>query len=424
MELTFILKTLLALALGVLVGLERQKTINKSEENAALFFGGVRTFSFIAILGAVGTILNQYFSGILYVLGAAVLGLLFLSFYLVNQKKSFLGLTTEFAALSTFVVGVLVGLGMYLVAVFLAVVNVALLFFRDEIHDFVKKIEGKEIASTIQFIIVAFIVLPLLPNEGFGPEELFNPYQIWFLVVLISSISFVSYIAVKVFGSRKGFLLTGFLAGFISSTALTFSYSEESKKSNTLVMPIVTAIIIASSAMFFRVLIEVFIFSKELFMLVLWPILAMGIVGIGFSAFYIYRHSRGTKKLPKEEFLDEIKSPFNLIPALKFGAFFVFIMYLSNFAINYLGDVGLYVTTIFSAILDVDAITLSITSLFEDGEIGQKVAVYSVFLASVVNTFSKGVIFLIFGKKKVALRILSIYLFVVLVGVGTLFFVI
>jgi len=282
-------------------------------------------------------------------------------------------------------------------------------------------VKNEEILSTIKFIVIAFVVLPLLPNEAYGPYGFFNPYLIWMMVVLISGISFLSYIAIKFLGEKRGIGATGFLAGLISSTALSLSFSAESIKNKSVVNPYVVAIVVASSAMFFRILVEVAVLNPMLLSMLAVPMVIMGVTGISMATYFWFKKEKDVD-LEIRKNVTMQRSPFSLIPALKFGLFFAAILLLSKFTEATMGNGGLYLTSFVSGVVDVDAITVSMANLSRDS-VSAGPAVIAITIAAMTNTIVKGGIFLLFGNRKVALKIVSAFLIVLAMGGASLIFI-
>lgn len=408
----------IALALTFLIGLERE---HKGIRNAEDHFGGIRTFPLIGLLGALAYMLADKSAVISGLIGAGVVGIIVSSYWAsVRQDKKAIGVTTEMAAFLSFVLGVLSAMEAYVLATGLTLVTLVILHFKNILHQIAQNMKDADIIATIKFILIAFIILPLLPNESFGPYGFLNPYTAWLMVVLISGLSYLSYIAIKIWGAKRGIGLTGFLAGFISSTALTLSFSDQSKKHKTVINPYVIAVIVASSAMFFRIIAEVAVVSSKLLHVLYIPMLIMGLVGLG-GTFYFWITEKKQSTEVNEE-LREVKNPFQLWPAIQFGLFFVGVSFVAQWAKAMFGDQGIYLTSLVSGIMDVDAITLSMANLHEAGEISAGLAVVAISIAAMTNTVVKGGIFLLLGARKVALRIGTVFLLMLLAGGVSLFF--
>lgn len=399
-----------ALALASLIGLERERTYQLGHYDD---FAGVRTFALIGLLGALSYILSSYSVIISALITAGFLALVIMAYFLTGSGSSSKGMTSEIASVLVYVIGILSGMEQYLLATVVALTVLSVLYFKDVLHRWAKHLENREFVSTIQFMIIAFVVLPLLPNQSYGPYDFFNPYIVWLMIVFISGLSFLSYIAIKAFGAKRGISVTGFLAGFISSTALAFSFSAESKKNPSVINPYAFAVVIAGSAMFFRVLIEVYVLNNELAGNLFIPMISMGAAGILGAVFLWLKKEKVPEDIGKR--MIELKSPFSLKPALKFGVFFAIVMLVSKFAASSIGDRGIYLTSFVSGFMDVDAITVSMANMAKDGFM-QKQAMVSIIIAALTNTFSKAAIFFIFGNRKVALKISAVFVFVFLVG--------
>ncbi len=407
-----------AIVLTSLIGLEREQKYQKYGSDA---FGGVRTFALIGLFGALSFILSAYSIVYFAVLTVGFFLLIVTSYFITCKRNNDVGATSEVAAILVYIVGILCGMEKFVLATVVALAVLSILHFKAPLHKWAKHLKNEEIVSAIQFIVIAFVVLPLLPNQEFGPFGFFNPYIVWLMVVFISAISFVSYIAIKLFGAKRGIGVTGFLAGFISSTALVLSFSGESKRNKGIVNPYVLAVVVASSAMFFRVLLEVSVLSPGLLDMLLIPLVAMGGVGILSVLFLWIKKDKSSEKIEKE--MLKIKSPFRIGPALKFGAFFAAISLLTKLGSEYMGDSGLYLSSFISGIMDVDAITVNMAGDFVANKITENAAVVAIIIAAMTNTFAKGAIFLALGHRKVALKIISIFALMLLVGGASLVFV-
>ena len=406
-----------AIALAALVGLERERQRIKSHAQS---FGGIRTFPLIALLGALSSYFLEFselFSALMF---AAFAGFMIVSYFLSSRFTKTVGLTSELAALLIFGIGFIAARGQYFLATALTLILMLFLHMKDPLHLLARAVNKQELQDTLKFMVIAFVILPLLPNQNFGPLDAFNPYITWLMVVFITGISFVSYLAVKFVGPKKGIGLTGFLAGLISSTALALSFSEQSKNNQKIVNPFVFAMLIASSAMFFRVLFEVFVLSRELLVPLLFPMVTMGVIGIVAAFLFWIKEDPEADKLKKNAL--SMQSPFQLKPALKFGVFFALILFVSKLSVKYFSDEGLYLISFVSGLMDVDAITVSVAQLANNG-LDKKVATLAITIAAITNTFVKAAMFFLFGNKIIAKKITLVFLIMLIAGVGTNFLV-
>jgi len=404
-----------AIVLASLIGLDREQNHKKNS------FGGLRTFALIGLLGSLSYYLSSVSMILFIVITAGFILFVTLAYFITARNEGGVGATSDLATVLVYLIGVLCGMNQYVLATSITLVLFLILRFKTSLHDWAKKVNNEEVISTVQFMIIAFVILPLLPNKGFGSYEVFNPYIIWLMVVLISGISFASYIAIKLFGAKKGIGIMGFLGGLISSTALTLSFAGQSKKNTGIIKPYVFAIVVASSAMFFRILILIAVLNKALLFKVALPIAVMGGIGI-ISAFILWMR-RDDKTVEKEmgQNVLKLKSPFRLSPALKFGVFFALILFISRFAVEMMGDGGLYLTSFVSGILDVDPITVSIANMASKG-LAYNSAMIAMTIAVMMNTISKAVIFTVFGNRKVAFKIIRIFALMIAGGVASIFF--
>ena len=428
----FLIGIFLSTLLGALVGIQREMRLQKEKYND---FAGFRTFTFISILGfLIGYIsFNLINNSNLIVLSVFGFFLLLVASYIVLSKKysNYVSETSQIVAMVVFLIGILISLKNYYISIVVCVLTTALLVLGDTFHGFAKRISKTEIFATIKFLIIAVIILPILPNQSYGfldipllssflltlfsyefllEFQIFNFYEIWLLVVFISSITYFGYIFMKVLGSRKGTILTGVLGGFMSSTALTISFANESKNSKHFVKALSAGIILASSIMFFRIILEVAVVNSEL-VSSLFFMSIIAIVGI-ILAMTLNRRKKGviTKEI-------KFKSPFTLIPAIKFGLFFVFIIFISKLFSIYFGSKGIYIIAFFSGLTDVDAITLSLARLAQSGDISNYSASLGIFIAAVSNTIVKGGIVYFLGSKELAKSVLFSFTVILVLGI-------
>jgi len=410
MDVLLILKFLIALALGALIGIERERKKEGAE------FAGVRTFILIAILGTISAYLSKDFPYFWIVSFAGLVVLVGLSYLVTTRKNDDVGITTEIAAFLTFVLGMLcfADEGM-LLAPILAIIITTLLAIKPHLHQFAHRVSEKELINTLKFLIIAFVILPILPDEVMGPLAVFNPFQIWLMVVFISAISFTGYILMKIIGPEKSLGVTGIVGGLVSSTAVATSMAARVKESGLLMKAAVFATVVASSMMFLRILFEVSVINPALLPKLSAPMMVMGVLGIILGIF-VWRRTE-VRQMDADLKLD---NPFSLKPALIFGALFLAILFLSKIANIYLGSSGVYLASIISGVADVDAITISMALLAPD-TISNNTAVTAITLAAISNTVFKFLITLFLGTRKFARNIGIIFLVVILAGLITIF---
>ncbi|HZX14938.1 MAG TPA: DUF4010 domain-containing protein, partial [Thermodesulfobacteriota bacterium] len=287
-----------------------------------------------------------------------------------------------------------------LVAIVLAIFTTVILYTKKPAYAFLGRITDEEFYATLKFAIIAFVVLPFLPKDDY--LGFFNPYRIWLIVVIISGIEFVGYVIMKLMPPRKGIAIIGFLGGIISSTALVLNASRESKREKMLTNSLAFSSVLASSTVFLKLILEVYIVNKAVVDKVALPMIIMFIFGM-MGALFLWKMSKAEEEIKTID----LKSPFTLRPALKFAIFFAFIIFLVMFANKYLGVSGVYVTSAIGGLANLDAPTVSLASLaYRD--ITAEVATLGIVIAACVNTVSKaGIAFLLGSKEFSKLIILS-----------------
>ncbi len=413
MHIDIVLKFLIALAIGALIGIERErKQVNKSE------FAGIRTFILIALFGILSAYINEFYPNFLVISFLGLIVLVGISYMVSTRETGDIGITTEVVALLTFILGALcyTDEGIRIAPIF-AIIITALLATKSYIHKFVRKISEKELINTLKFLIVAFVILPLLPDQTMGPLNVFNPYEIWLVVVFISAISYAGYILMKLIGPERGLGLTGVVGGLVSSTAVATAMASKVKESEFIIRAAVFATVVASSMMFLRILFEVLVINPDLVSLLMVPMLSMGILGIGLGI--LAWKTTKVKEVGKEI---KFKNPFSLKPALLFGILFLIILFMSKIADIYFGSSGIYVASIISGVADVDAITISM-ALLAKNTIPQNVAVTAITIAAISNTVMKFGIAFFIGTRRFGQIIGLIFAAIITMGLIAVFFI-
>lgn len=378
-----------ALAIGILVGMQREFAYDQDNQSDEATFAGIRTFALMALSGCTAAYLADLLgSAWAFIAIVLPLGALITVAYFVQSWRGQIGMTTEVAAVVTILAGALCFYDQLALAVAVGVITTVLLSLKFELHGIVARFTREDILAVLKFAIITAIILPVLPNRTFGspPLDVLNPYKIWLMVVLISGISFLGYILYKFLGSRRGVGLTGLLGGLASSTATTLSFAGRSKKGSHLAKPFALAITIAWTVMFARVLIEVGVVYSPLLSHLWVPMAAAGIVGLVFIG-YLYFAPRADDQ---EEVT--ISNPFELRPAITFGLLYGLILVVARAAQLYFSETGIYLSSIVSGVADVDAITLSMAELSRSGNLELPTAARAIILAVMANTLVKGAI--------------------------------
>jgi len=415
-SLTILINLSIALALGALIGIDREIAFRGDQEKQ-IEISGLRTYALISLLGFLGAYLSKTWNIWILLALLVLLGALTIASYQneYNELKK-TGITSEISILLAFLVGALAYLNPQIATV-VGVITILILALKYPIHKFTKVISPDEFFAIIKFIIVTFVVLPLLPKEAVDPWGIMVPYEIWLMVVFISAISFVGYIAVKLIGTNKGLEITGLIGGLASSTATTSSMSIQSKHNLKIVLPFVSAVIISSTVMFVRVGFEVFVLNIKLLPTVLIPLSVMIATSLAVIGFFWYQ-GHAEKKVKSEEL--KLSSPFQFGPALKFGVFYLFVLAVAHFANEYFGEKGLYIASAVAGLADVDAITISMSRLSASGELMQVVATRAIILAVMMNTMVKLCITFVFGSREFAKKAAIGYGLVFVSGLTTI----
>ncbi len=377
----------LSILIGGLIGLEQESYHRKIEEK---HFGGIRTFPLISMLG----FSVQYFlkstlftSIVFFSFGLMITGEYMYEAVYFNRK----GITTEVAGLLTFILGVVLAKGYIIESVSLSIFITLILSLRELLHTFIEKyVYKRDVAAILKFLIVTAVLYPILPNKSFTFLKI-NPRSIWVMVILISTISFAAYFATKLFGSRRGILITALFGGLMSSTAVTLAFSKRSLETPELSGELAMGIILASSIMFIR---------QFIIMFVIFPKIAYGFFFFS-VAMFIFGMIFVLKRPDRSAVVDvEFSNPYDITHALFFGAFYTLILVLSKLAHLYFGSKGVYVLGFVSGLADVDPITVSMSQLAKTGVIGLKVALITIIISSITNTLVKGVYSYIFGHRE------------------------
>jgi len=407
-----------SLIVGVLVGLQREYAYQQADRE---LFAGARTLALIALVGCTSALLADI-TGTLWIFIAAFLAIsaLIAISYFITASKGNIGLTSEIATIIVFLIGALCYWGSLEIAAALGVGTAVLLSLKAGMRRLVGQVSEQDVLATLKFAVITAIVLPLLPNRTFGPAPLdvLNPQNIWLMVVFISAISFIGYVLIKLVGSRRGVGLTGLLGGLVSSTAVTLSFTQQSRNNDSLAKPFALAITVAWTMMFARVLVEAAVLNQELLSALWVPMGGAGAIGLAYCG-YLLMFAKGNAEGEDVE----LKAPFELGPALRFAIAYAAILVLSRGAQMVLGDTGVYVSAALSGIADVDAITLSMARMAGAGTVEVGTASKAIVLAAMINTTIKGSIVFALGAMSLKKSILPALISILVVGLGLAYLV-
>jgi len=391
-----------ALAVGLLIGLERGWHTRKQSDGERV--AGLRTYGLVSLLGGIWALLAQQIGMLL--LGFGFIGLVLVTiaaYYQRIRERDDIGITSVIAILLTFLLGALCTLDQTHIAAPAAVVIALLLSIKPVLHRFLRQLERIELYAVLKMLLISVVILPVLPNRSFDPWDALNPYQIWWMVVLIAAISFVGYFAVKIAGTRQGVLITGFFGGLASSTAVTLHLSRLSHAQPGYLNATTTGILAACATMFPRLLVITFIFNPRLGQQLLLPVLLIAVL-VYLLAFVFWRLAKTEESQARPSAHPHLRNPFQLVHALQFGLLLALIMLLSRVMVYYFGDSGIYLLAAASGIADVDAISLSITYMSLE-HLPLETASYAILLAAIVNSLVKTGIAFFAGNRPLGWRI-------------------
>lgn len=363
----------IALAIGFIIGLEREWAENKPV--------GVRSFALIGAFGGVSALMLSETGGWPIAAGLLVLGAIVVM-HLRNRQLE--GITTLVAAFVVYLLGAAAVAGYWLPAIVLGGAITVLLHWKKPLHRWVDKLGERDFEIIVRFVLIALVILPVLPNKSFGPYGVFNPFTAWFLVVLIVAINLVGFITFRLVGTRAGGWLAGLVGGLVSSTATTISYAGMSKRQPGLAPVAALVILVASTVVYGRVLLELAVVAPGLVETMLWPAVAFSAVllGLGLVAHSAIR-SVSDAELPERE------NPARMRQALAFAGLYVVILFAVAAAREQIGDQAVYAVAFVSGLTDVDALTLSVAQLYSGGEASGFDAWRVIFLATLSNLLFK-----------------------------------
>jgi uncharacterized membrane protein (DUF4010 family) len=395
----------LSLAIAVLVGLERESYRLSGVNTIA----GLRTFIFIGAWGWLTGVITQLWGPVFFpVAFLSLIAILSLSYYIRMKNQEQHGLTTEMAAIVIFLLTALSLQLDHSIVLAMGVMVALVLSVKKVLTSWLQILPREAILATVQFAVLSGAILPFLPNQYMGPWNFFNPYVAWWMVVLVSGISFVGYILHIVIGSRGSILLSSAVGGLVSSTAVTTAMAQQSKRSIGAVTLFAMGSVIASSIAAIRVLTTASLVNPTILQWLVAPMALLGIIG----ALFIWRLH--TKTVITDENVS-LNNPFQISSAITFALLFVVISFLARSSTAYFGVNGLYFASLFAGVADVDAMTISASQLAGQGSISTIQASIAVLLVFMSNMIVKCGISVIFGHKQLR-KIMYIYTAIV-VGV-------
>lgn len=405
---------LVALLLGAIVGTQRGWVARNNVEGSRV--AGIRTFSLVGLYGGLSAILAAHYSPLL--LGFALLALVVLAsiaFVLKQRKSQDISITGVVSLLVTFVLGSLAVSGEPVLAAAAAVITAVVLDNKKELHEALQKLQEYELDAALRLMLISIVMLPLLPNQSYGPWQALNPYEIWWMVVLMASISFLGYFAIKIGGAKRGVLFTSVFAGFSSSTALTLQFSNLSRDQPTISPLLASGILLCCGTMFPRLLIVASLINTELTP-ILWPVIVVMMIGLYIPAWFIWR---STDVDFNEDQSANHKNPLALQSALWFGVILAIIMLLAHALSDWFGQAGTLALSAVSGITDVDAITLALGRQ-STHSLDAYTAAMGIIIAASVNTLVKMGMVISIGDRGLWARVAPAMVLSVVAGAVTL----
>lgn len=397
----------ISFGLGLLVGLQREITHHET--------AGVRTFTLIAILGTMAGFMTREFDNpyILPMFGIAVTALMITANTIIAKRdeQPTAGQTTEVAVLLMFAIGAYLVIGHQVIGVIVGGALAILLYIKETLHNFIDKLQDKDLAAIMTFVGISLVILPILPDKTYGPLNVINPKDIWLMVTLIVGISVLGYFVYKWVGKKVGMISNGLLGGIISSTATTVSYARNAAKNENLSK--VSAFVILSSVAIsiVRVIIEIgFVVPQKLGALIM-PFASLFVVMSILSVllFYMVSKDKSLENMP------EPKNPAQFKSAFIFGILYALILLAVAFTEKEFGDKGLYIVSIVGGLAKKDAITLSLAQSIKNG-LGTELGWRLIMTGVLANFAFKIVLVAILGTKKLTKWVGSAMLLSIIAG--------
>ena len=375
------LRFVVAIALGFLIGLERETT---KQEHKKLIIGGVRTFPIISMTGFGCGWLFKIGVEFILPLGLLAICILIGIAYFAKIKEGRFGITSEVTAVLTFLIGALSLLADIWIPMALGIINALLLSEKAELESYVARLDKVEFLAVLKFLLITIIIYPVLPDKDYTQFKL-NPTRIWQIIMLVSSIGFIGYYLTKKFGSRVGLKLSGIMGGIVSSTAVAISSGRIAQKDPQRAKYALQSSILASSIMYLRILVLIWIINYTFVQDLWWRLLILSAIGVILS-FGITEDSG----VNNHSEITGLKNPFEIKPAVIFAFLFIVLTIVSDYVKTYIGNDGLISLSIIVGITDIDPFILSIVNNTKDIH---KIIIQSILIAMMSNTIVKSIYF-------------------------------
>lgn len=407
---TTLMDLAVALGLGLLVGLQK--------ELAESPLAGLRTFALVTLAGAVAAVVGAETTPWLVVGGLLAVTTLMVTgnMVLIKGAGTEPGQTTEAAVVVMYMVGAMVVVGPRELAIVCGAVIAMLLHLREELRTWVDRLTDRDVRAMMQFVVISLVVLPVLPDQTYGPYDVLNPRQVWWMVVLIVGLNLAGYAAFRLMGARAGTALAGVLGGVISSTATTISYARQTRTEPARAPTAVVIVWIASGVVFVRIMLEIAAVAPAFLPVAAGPLTVM-LMLFAVTAVIIWKS--GTT--PGDNPLDP-GNPSELKPAMLFGALYAVVLFVVAAGQDLLGDAGLYAAAAVSGLTDVDAITLSTSQLVASDRLSPDTGWRLVLIAILSNLVFKLAMAATLGSRAFARKLGTLGAVAIAVGVGLVLF--
>jgi uncharacterized membrane protein (DUF4010 family) len=405
-----VLKIALVLALAFFVGLERE---DHKQREASYAFGGVRTFPLIGLVSYALALLSTP-DLTPWAIGFAVIGALMLLSYqrkLSGEPRA--GLTTEVSALATYVVGGLVQREDYWIATTISVLSVLLLELKKGLEGLTRRFASNEIITVAKFLVLSVVILPIVPDREFTPFHL-NPFNTWLVVVVVSGVSYASYVLQRLFEQRGGVILSALLGGAYSSTVTTVVLARQSHRDSRPNL-FAGSTLAASGVMYARLVLLIAFFDRSLAAALAPHFIALAAIG-GLAGWRIAHGGDGAKaSVPSAR---EVRNPLELWAALLFALALVAILVLVGLARDHLGRAGLFGLAAIMGVADVDPFVLGVAQ--GGGGTPLRVAAAAIAIAAASNNVIKAIYAYSFSDRETGRRSLILLLGFALLGLAPL----
>ncbi len=386
---------LIAIGIGLLIGLERERVASAR--------AGLRTFGLVAMFGALAALLGQHLDSIApLAVGMAVIGTMIIAAYLRHPDPTDPGTTSVAALLVCFCLGAAVWYGYAKLAVMLAVGTTVLLYFKAQLRGIANRLGPRDWISILQFGVLSLVILPILPNQEFGPYDALNPYQVWWMVVLISGVSLAGYAALQIVGARYGAAFVGVFGGLASSTATTMVYARNARAAPAMSSMAALVIVLANLVMVLRVTVIAAVVAPGVVAQLLFVVVPALVLGAAAMLWNWRRLSNGG-----EVVLPETSNPTELKTALGFGALYAVVLFIAAWMSEVVGHSGLYALAVVSGLTDIDAIALSSLRLFALDKLALQPTVIVIGLGMIANLAFKTALAVVIGGRALGLKVLG-----------------